>query len=56
MIPRAFALALLVNGSAALAQPAPAETTPDPQALVGEWAVWRPVSRHARARRGVRIG
>jgi len=40
MIPRAFALALLllVNGSAALAQPAPAETTPDPQALVGEWA------------------
>jgi len=45
----ALALFLLVNASPALAQPAPAETTPDPQALVGDWAG---LATHIAARTG----
>jgi len=49
----ALALLLLVTGSAALAQTVPAPTTPDPQALVGEWAgVATRIAARAGAARG----
>ena len=49
----ALALVLLVTGSAASAQTVPAPTTPDPQALVGEWAgVATRIAARAGAARG----
>ena len=49
----ALALLLLVTGSAAFAQTVPAQTPPDPQALVGEWAG---VATHIAARAGATRG